>query len=208
MMGFRQQEVVEMIEYYGKAGEIRHETGYLLDVMSRWYNHYRFSLEADAGVFNPTLVLYFIDHYLEDQKIPDELFDDNVKTDYGKLRHLVLIDKRGVKETNGNFSKLKAVIEDGFVKSEIKKSFPLKHLARHENFSSLLFYFGLLTIRRLESKEESKEKPGLVIPNQAVKKLFYEYIREAYDETGVLSLDRDKYSEKMEKMAYIGNVTG
>jgi hypothetical protein len=200
MMGFRQQEVVEMIEYYRKAGEIRHETGYLLDVMSGWYNHYRFSKEADAGVFNPTLVLYFLDHYLENQKIPDELFDDNVKTDYGKLRHLVLIDKRGIKETNGNFSKLKAVIEDGFVKSEIKKSFPLKHLARHENFSSLLFYFGLLTIQRVESKE----KPKLVIPNQAIKKLFYEYIREAYDETGVLSLDRDKYSEKMEKMAYNG----
>jgi hypothetical protein len=200
MMGFRQQEVVEMIEYYRKQGEIRHETEYILDVMSRWYNHYRFSKESDNKVFNPTLVLHFFKEYFKNYKIPDELFDDNVKTDYGKLRHLVLIDKRGIKETNGNFSKLKAVIEDGFVKSEIKKSFPLKLLDRHENFSSLLFYFGLLTIQGAEKGNKLK----LAIPNEAVKKLFYEYLREAYDETGVLSLDRDKYSEKMEKMAYNG----
>jgi hypothetical protein len=128
------------------------------------------------------------------------LFDDNVKTDYEKLRHLVLIDKKGLKETNGNFSKLKTVIEDGFVKSEIKKSFPLKFLERHENFSSLLFYFGLLTIGAVEKGDKLR----LVIPNEAIKKLFYDYLREAYDETGVLSLDRDKYTEKMEKMAYNG----
>jgi hypothetical protein len=200
MMGFRQQEVVEMIEYYRKAGEIRHESGYLLDVMSRWYNHYRFSKESNNEVFNPTLVLHFFKEYFKNHKIPDELFDDNVKTDYEKLRHLVLIDKRGIKETNGNFSKLKAVIEDGFVKSEIKKGFPLKLLERHENFYSLLFYFGLLTIQGVEKGNKLK----LAIPNEAIKKLFYEYLREAYDETGVLKLDRDKYSEKMERMVYNG----
>jgi hypothetical protein len=199
MMGFRKQEVMEMIEYYRKAGEIRHKSEYLFDIMSRWYNHYRFSKEADSEVFNPTLVLYFLKEYFKNHKIPDELFDDNVKTDYGKLKHLVLVDKKGIKETNGNFSKLKAVMENGFVKSRIKRGFPLKSLERHENFSSLLFYFGFVTIDAVEG-----DKTRLTIPNEAVKKLFYEYIREAYDETGVLTLDRDKYAEKMENMAYNG----
>ncbi len=200
MMGFREQEVMEMIECYRNAGEIRHESEYLFEVMNRWYNHYRFSKEAAGEVFNPTLVLYFLKEYFKNHKIPDELFDDNVKTDYGKLRHLVLMDKKGIKETNGNFSKLKAVMENGFLKSKIEKGFPLKLLERHENFSSLLFYFGLVTIDAVEKGNNVR----LAIPNEAVKKLFYEYIREAYDETGVLSLDRYKYSEKMENMAYNG----
>jgi hypothetical protein len=83
------------IEYYRNAGEIRHESEYLFDLMGRWYNHYRFSKEADSEVFNPTLVLYFLKEYFKNHKIPGELFDDNVKTDYGKLRHLVLMDKKG-----------------------------------------------------------------------------------------------------------------
>lgn len=200
MMGFREVEVLEMIEYYRNIGEIQHEKRYLFDIMNMWYNNYRFAKDSNDRVFNPTLVLYFLDQYLENQKTPDELFDNNVKTDYEKLKHLILIDKRGIKETNGNFSKLKAVIEDGFVKSKIIKEFPLNQMGRHENFSSLLFYFGLLTI----SAVEKGDKLRLTIPNESAKKLFYEYIREAYMETGVFSLDHDKYVELIENMAYKG----
>lgn len=199
-MGFRAEEVTEMIEYYRGFGKISHKTEYFLDIMIRWYNHYRFARDSNTDIFNPTLVLYFLNRYLENQKIPVELVDNNVKTDYGKLKHLVLIDKRGIKETNGNFSKLKAILEDGFVRSDIKKEFPLKDIGHHENFNSLLFYFGLLTIGAVEKGD----KPKLTIPNESVKKLFYEYIREAYLETGVFSLDRDRYSEMMENMAYNG----
>ena len=112
-----------------------------------------------------------------------------------------MIDKKGTRKSNGNFSKLKAVIEDGFVSSKIEKGFPLNRLESPENFSSLLFYFGLLTIH---SPAEKGEKLRLTIPNEAVKRLFYEYISEAYNETEVFSLDLDKYYELMENMAYNG----
>ena len=201
MMGFREHEVIEMIEYYKNAGKIRHETGYILNLLSRWYNHYRFSKDSTIEVFNSTLVLYFLKEYFKNQKIPDELFDRNVRLDYGKLRHLIMIDKKGTRKSNGNFSKLKAVIEDGFVSSKIEKGFPLNRLESPENFSSLLFYFGLLTIH---SPAEKGEKLKLTIPNEAVKRLFYEYISEAYNETEVFSLDLEKYYELMENMAYNG----
>jgi len=202
MMGFREHEVIEMIEYYKKTGKIRHETGYILNLLNRWYNHYRFSKDSPIEVFNPTLVLYFLKEYFKNQKIPDELFDRNVRLDYEKLKHLIMIDKKGTRKSNGNFSKLKAVIEDGFVSSKIEKGFPLKRLESPENFSSLLFYFGLLTIH---SHAEKGEKLRLTIPNEAVKRLFYEYISEAYNETAVFILDLDKYYELMENMAYNGD---
>lgn len=200
IMGFREQEVTEFIEYYRSRGEIRHDTDYLMDVMSRWYNHYRFSKESDIKVFNPTLVLHFLKEYFKNYKIPDELFDRNVRMDYWKLRYLIILDKKGIPETNGNFSKLKAVIEDGFVSSKIEKGFPLEKLGNPENFSSLLFYFGLLTIDEVDKGDKLK----LVIPNETIKKLFYEYITEVYTETRVFRLDVDKYSKLMENMAYNG----
>lgn len=200
IMGFREQEVTEMIEYYRSRGEILHDTDYLMDVMSRWYNHYRFSKESDSTVFNPTLVLHFLKEYFKNHKMPDELFDRNVRMDYWKLKHLIMIDKKGTRKTNGNFSKLKSVIEDGFVSSKLEKAFPLKTLENPENFSSLLFYFGLLTIKEVDKGDKVK----LVIPNEAIKKLFYEYITEVYTETNVFRVDLDKYSKLMEGMAYNG----
>ena len=176
MMGFREQEVMELLEYYRKSGKIRHETPYLLEIMSRWYDNYRFSKESDITLFNSTLVMYFLKEYQKNYRIPDDLIDRNVRTDYGKLRHLIIIDKLGDKKTNGNFSKLKAVLDDGFIYSKIEKAFSLKNLARPENFYSLLFYFGLLTISGLEKKEQLR----LAIPNETVKKLYYEYILEVY----------------------------
>ncbi|MCK4765656.1 MAG: AAA family ATPase [Candidatus Aminicenantes bacterium] len=202
MMGFREAEVIEMIDYYSKAGKLSHQPQHLLQVMSRWYNHYRFSREARGGIFNPTLVLYFLKEYSKNQKIPDELFDENVRIDYAKLRHLVLVDKGGAAKINGNFSRLQAIVENGFVTSRLQKSFQLRHLERTENFISLLFYFGLLTIGGVDAERE--DKVILKIPNEAIKKLFYEYIREVYLETEVFSLDHEKYSEKLENMAYRG----
>lgn len=198
MLGFREQDVVELIEYYREWEEIKHETPFLIDVMNRWYNHYRFSEQAGTEVYNSTLVLYFLKEYSKNHKMPAEFLDHNVRIDYGKLRHLIVIDKKGTRKANGNFSKLKAVIEDGFVSSRIEKGFPLKNLERPENFCSLLFYFGLLTI----TGEEKGGKLTLAIPNESVKRLFYQYISEAYDETDVFSINLDKYSQLIEDMAF------
>jgi hypothetical protein len=200
MMGFREKEVIELIEYYRKAGKIRHETPYLLDIMSRWYNNYRFSKESDISLFNSTLVMYFLKQYQKNYQIPEDLIDRNVRTDYSKLRHLIIIDKMGDIKTNGNFSKLKAVLDDGYIYSKIEKAFPLKNLAKPENFYSLLFYFGLLTIESGGEKEQLK----LVIPNETIKKLYYEYILEVYSEMEALSLDLDEYYGMMDKLAYNG----
>ena len=100
MMGFRRRETGDMIEYYRKAGKIHHETGYLLDVMSRWYNHYRFAAESKNKVFNPTQVLHFLNEYMKNHKIPDDLIDRNVRIDYNKLKYLIMVDRKGPKALN------------------------------------------------------------------------------------------------------------
>ena len=67
------------------------------------------------------------------------------------------------------------------------------------NFKSLMFYLGLLTIKGPE-----RDKLRLEIPNETVKRLYYEYIEEAYRETEIFSLDLSAYADLMTDMAYDG----
>ncbi|MCU0285668.1 MAG: hypothetical protein MUF15_04640 [Acidobacteria bacterium] len=107
-----------------------------------------FSKHVAIPMYNTDMVLFFIKNYLALQGMPDDLIDRNVRIDYGKLRHLIVVDKDKTQlpTTNGNFSKLKQVLETGEILSDVVKGFPIEEVTNTTNFNSLLFYFGLLTI--------------------------------------------------------------
>ncbi len=200
ILGFTHDEVETMIEYYRQTGKIRHSTSELMEIMSRWYNHYRFSIDSDTEVFNTVQALYFIRQYLIESKIPIDMIDRNARMDYNKLRHLIIVDKKGTPQTNGNFSKLQQIMETGQVITNIQSGFPIDELIKPENFHSLLFYFGLLTITGATPTQQAV----LSIPNEFVKRLFYDFIRETYEETKLFSIDMTMYSNLLEDFAISG----
>ncbi|HLP62525.1 MAG TPA: AAA family ATPase, partial [Candidatus Deferrimicrobium sp.] len=201
IMGFTRSEVETMIEYYRQTGKIHHSTPELLEIMGQWYNHYRFSVYAPGEVFNTVHVLYFLKEYMKESLVPDTLIDYNAMMDYMKLRHLIIIDQKGTLRTNGNFSVLRKIIADGSIHSTIIKSFPIAQLTNPKNFISLLYYFGLLTIQEMDEENT----PVLTIPNEMVKRLYYGYITDTYEETSALHLDMMTYTDLMKDMAYRGN---
>jgi hypothetical protein len=198
-LGFTKDEVVDMIEYYRTKGMIYHSTEYLLEIMTQWYGNYRFSEKDEAILYNPDMILYFLDNYMPQKELPNNLIDRNVRIDYGKLRYFILIDQAQKKTTNGNFERLKEVIEKGEIESNIEEGFPLEKLPSRENFISLLYYFGLLTIKEFRATDLV-----LQIPNETARRLFYDYIKEAYEETDVFTLDLYKYHQLMKGMALKG----
>jgi len=200
ILGFYKTEVETMIEYYRKAGKIRHSTPELMDIMNQWYNHYKFAIRSDSEVFNTAHVLYFLQEYMKESRIPGQLIDRNARIDYYKLRHLIIIDKKGKPESNGNFSKLQQIMETGSVTSNIQTGFPIDQLTKTENFLSLLFYFGLLTIKG----ETLSQQTIFSIPNEFVKRLFYDFIKETYEETLNFSLNMQTYSNLLEDFAVSG----
>jgi hypothetical protein len=137
---------------------------------------------------------------MKNSRIPGTLIDHNVRIDYKKLRHLMIIDKKGTPQTNGNFSKLRQIMENDSIHSTIVDSFPVAKLVSPENFTSLLYYFGLLTI----AGSDEENKAILKIPNEAIKRLFYDYIKETYEETGILTIDLSRYETSMKEMAFSG----
>ena len=179
MLGFTEPEVRSLLEMYRACGAFNRDIETALGIMREWYNGYRFAEEVEVDLYNTDMVLYFLDHALPNKPIPDELIDTNVRIDYGKLRHLLVVNR----QLNGNFDLLRDIIGEEVASSNIATRFPLEQLDQPENFLSLLYYFGLLSIR-----DVSRGVPRLGIPNQTVRRLMYGYLRDAYRDVGTFSL--------------------
>jgi hypothetical protein len=194
-MGFNESETMDILQYYHKAGLLSLEPDFCMGIMKQWYNNYRFAPDAQNVMFNSDMVLNFLLNAMKEKKIPRELVDQNVKIDYHKLRYLMKIDK----QLNGNFSRLKDIIEKQEILSNIKKSFPVAELIKQENFISLLYYFGLLTIHG-----EKRGKYLLKIPNQTIMNLMYGYIRSGFEDVGIFKIDMWELSDMITDMAFDG----
>lgn len=196
LVGFSEQELREMLEYYNSQGMLSDSVEDLIQVMKPWYDNYCFAKRSlNEPMYNPDMVLYFLNYYLPHQEAPDQMVDMNVRTDYNKLRHLIRIDKKiGV-----NASIIQTVVEKGEIPAVINTSFPAESLVLPENFKSLLYYFGLLSIRSVRRGETI-----LAIPNLTVREQLYSYIIEAYSEADIFSLDLTALSRLVNNMAYEG----
>ncbi len=202
LLGFTQREVRELLETYRAQGALDRDVDEVMGVLGEWYNGYRFAKGAQEDVYNTDMVLYYLKHSVPNKAGPDELIDRNVRIDYAKLRHLLVVNQeasRSVPALNGNFDLLRGVIEDGQVDTPIESGFPLERLHRRENFLSLLHYFGLLSIQSVR-----EGVPRLGIPNQTVKRLMYGYLRDAYEETGLFAVDVFAFERLVRQMASHG----
>ncbi len=201
MLGFTEEDITNLIEYYRSKGLIKetHTTPFLLETMNRWYGNYLFAKQDNARLYNTDMVLYFFDNYLPGQEFPENFIDRNVRIDYGKLRHLIILEKEEKATTNGNFNRLKEIIEEGKTFGILTDGFPLEEITDTDNFISLLFYFGLLTIQDSEMGDTV-----LSIPNETIRQLYFEYIKKVYEETGVFSIDFHKYRQLLKIMSYKG----
>jgi hypothetical protein len=207
MIGFTEAEVATMLNDYQLHGALPLGVEASLDLMRVWYNNYRFGQRATTAMYNSDMVLYFLLRTEADSGVPLDLIDQNIRIDYNKLRHLMAIDRRiapsgdsvGSPHLNGNFSLLKSIIEDGETVSPINPSFPLEQLLQRENFVSLLYYFGLLSMAGV-----TNDIPLLRIPNRTVQDLMYGYIRSAFADVDVFKLDIFRLNGLLRDMAYTG----
>lgn len=144
IIGFSEREVRDMLSYYKDVDMLAGEVDEVIGVMKPWYDNYCFSRESlHEPMYNSDMVLYFLNHYLPLKKVPENMIDNNIRTDYNKLRHLIRLDKK----MGMNASIIQDIVTNGETIGTIKTAFPAEDLAKPDNFKSLLYYFGLLTIR-------------------------------------------------------------
>ena len=200
LLGFTEEEVRGLLELYRDCGAFDQDVDAALDVMHEWYNGYRFAKGARGDLYNTDMVLYYLKHAVPNQPIPDDLIDVNVRIDYGKLRHLLVVNREAGAHFNGNFDLLRHIAGEGGADADVNLSFPLEDLAERENFLSLLYYFGLLSIRG-----ESQGRARLGIPNQTVRRLMYGYLRRGYRDSGVFSVSHYRFSNLVQLRGYLAD---
>ena len=159
MLGFTPSELSWIMdELELNDGELRKK---LCKDMAEYYNGYKFNANSES-VFNPDMAMYFLDGYLVYNQYPKQMIDNNVKTDYGKVNQLAynFNDKEALNEIMST-GETSTILVDRF---NINTMYSVK-----ENFKSLLFYLGMLTI-----KEEGPNGTILRIPNYVVKTIYWE----------------------------------
>lgn len=189
LLGFTTDEMARLFTAFGQDYAAHRP------VLDEWYNHYRFHKQSRESVTNSDMALYYLRVLDQLQTPPDELIDHNVRIDYGKLCYLVQIDR----SLNGNFSRLREIIETGEQVGDVQVSFPVEALFQTQNFVSLLYYLGLLTFAG-----ERDARPLLKIPNRTVRQLMYSYLRDAYQEVEVFRPSLWTLGDLLNAMAYRG----
>ena len=197
MTGFTEEEVREMLDYYGSVLPFNHTTDELIKVMKPWYDNYCFAEEryGETTMYNSVMVLNFVDNYIRSNyQIPKKMVETNIRIDYDKLRMLIRHDK----EFAHDASIIQQLVTQGFVIGTLNENFPAERINDPDNFLSLLFYFGMVTIDGTY-KGETK----FIIPNEVVRDQMYTYLLDTYKENDLVY---DRYSKgKLEsKLAYHG----
>ena len=198
IIGFSEDEVREMITYYKGENALPADVTVdeLVELMKPWYDNYCFSEDSlEERMFNSDMTLYFLNNYLQLGKVPKMMVDNNIRTDYSKLRHLIQIDKTfGV-----NASVIQQIVAEGSITVQIATFFPAEKMTDTENFKSLLFYFGMLSIQGVY-----RGTPVLGIPNLTVREQLYTYLVEAYSKASIFNVDISHFSSLVMEMAYDG----
>ena len=197
MMGFTENEVRRMLMYYSTTCHFNHSIDEIIEIMKPWYDNYCFAQECygKATMYNSNMVLYFVKNYIRHGEVPRDMIEDNIRIDYEKLRMLIRKDK----EFSHDASIIQTLVSQGYIAGELKKGFPAVSIADPDNFISLLYYFGMLTISGVY-----KGKPKLTIPNLVVQEQLYTYLLNTYDEAE-LSFSSYEKSELASSLAYDGD---
>lgn len=197
MMGFTEDEVRKMLTYYSTTSHFSHTVDELIELMKPWYDNYCFAQESygRTTMYNSNMVLYFVKNYIEyNGETPKDMIEDNIRIDYEKLRMLIRKDK----EFAHDASIIQTLVSQGYITGELKKGFPAASIIDPDNFVSLLYYFGMLTI---SSTHEGKCK--LTIPNQVVREQLYTYLLNTYNDAN-LSFSSYEKNELSSALAYRG----
>jgi hypothetical protein len=192
MLGFTEEELLWMFDELELEKDFEKEK--LLFDMRTYYNGYLFNKKKEIKLYNSTMVMYFIEYLKSQKNYPEYIIDDNIKTDYSKINSIVNSFK--------NRQNIDEIIEKGEIISNLVSRFSLDLIySEKENFISLLFYLGLLTLK----EEDETGVTVFKIPNYVIKTVYWDYITEKLREN--IDFSYEKVVNPIVKMRMEGDIS-
>ena len=116
------------------------------------------------SIFNTTLVMYYLKTLSEKGRPPKDIVDDNLSATGTKIMNLA-----GLMNREQNYELLKELLVKGEVSGRLITSFELEKNFNRDDFLSMLFYNGYITIKEAGLRTKFK------IPNYVTKVLYANY---------------------------------
>jgi hypothetical protein len=188
ILGFTQEEMEAMMEGVGITPEQINMDMKLL------YDGYLFHHKATNHVYNSSMILYFLEKVMTmGEDASEYIIDDNLKMDYSRLCWLL--------SDESNRETLMQISENMTIDRQLTPKFQLHELADRQNFASLLFYLGLLTL--------DVSTPGKVqmrIPNYIIRANYWNIIAEMLKDSNQDEIiDTSRISSSYYELAYQGD---
>ncbi|WML91005.1 AAA family ATPase [Thiothrix lacustris] len=168
------------VEYLVRSvvGQSTLDTDALLATLKDWYNGYLFAL-GEKPMYNANMVLYFLRRFdFRSGAFPDNMLDENIASDYGKILRMFSIGDRDV-----NYAVLEELISTGEITTQQRRQFDFDKGFDREDFISLLYYMGFVS---LAGEELGSQR--FRIPNYVIKKLYFEYFKVEIERRNTLQI--------------------
>ncbi|MBM7556476.1 AAA family ATPase [Halanaerobacter jeridensis] len=194
MMGFTTEEVRSLIDKLVAEDVDKEE---LMKKLKRYYNGYLFNQDAEERLFNSDMVLYYFKSYLKENKEPSDLIDTNISSDYAKMRELFTL-----KNKERNYKILDGILNEELQQTAITREFSLAKEFTVEDFLSLLFYLGFLTI-----DSTVLNLVNLRVPNYVVKELYFDFFAKIIKDDADYEIETVDIKKSIVQLALEGEIT-
>ncbi len=178
-LGFTEEEVLKMYRDFKGTGKFtKGDPAKIVASIKPWYDGYCFAegLVGKESVFNSDMTLYHLKNLVATGDHPKNMVDANIRTDYDKLKTISDLQRVVFKmDPVEALPMTEQTVTSGGVQFPLVDSFPAEAIIKPENFRSLFFYYGLLSM--------SGRKRGATVfsvPNACVEKQVYGYLRDRY----------------------------
>ncbi|MCP4219872.1 MAG: AAA family ATPase, partial [bacterium] len=169
MMGFTQQEVSALLDEVYKDYQLDPGTrSQIMDVITANYNGYRIIDPKGDGLFNSTILMYFLEQFIDEKEIPKYLIDVNLKTDISWVRRLTASNPANTKELVNQM-----LMENRISYNEVAllEKFSMSQFFDKSFYPISFFYLGMFTKR---------DEQYMCLPNLNMRSIFVDYFNDIY----------------------------
>lgn len=193
MLGFDNEEIIALLNDNNISKD---EQNIILPIMKENYDGYKFAIKGKENIYNSNMCLYFLSDYIRLGRMPEKLVDVNIASDYSKLSGMLSLTKGEKKKEI-----LEKTISGEGILGNIVDKFNLAVEFKDEEFLSMLFYLGYLTIGG-----ERFGMPELKIPNKAMGEIYSSYFLSLIDKETDISISSDEYNTILSELALEGKI--
>ena len=191
MCGLTEEEVKYAIK---ESGAPNPEEAF--NKMKENYDGYIFNEYDQTHIFNTTLVMYYLNTLQTLGFPPKNLVDGNLAATGSKIENMA-----GLINREENYKILDELLMNGEIVANLTESFELEKRFNKDDFISLLFYNGYLTI-----KEQNGMELKFHEPNYVTKTLYSSYFLELTDIAKKYKIDTSEISSAIIELGQRGNI--